>query len=94
MSEDAMSNKKGGLLGCIPCEAFDPAFAAAVDNLKPCEYSKPVETQWGVHIIRRETMTDADILKVVREEYVSDKMRSVRRDLINAADVERLWTPK
>jgi hypothetical protein len=94
MSEDALSNRKGGLLGCIPREAFDPAFAAAVDNLKPGECSKPVETQWGVHVIRRETMTDADILNVVRDEYVSDKMRTIRRDLINAADVERLWKPK
>lgn len=94
MSEDAMSDKQGGLLGCIPRDALGDKFSAAVDNLKPGEHSAPVETLWGVHIVRRETMTDADILNILRDEYVNDKMKTVRNDLLDAAKVERLWKPK
>ena len=94
MSEDAMSKTNGGLLGCIPRDVMGLKFAAAVDELKPGEYSKPVETPWGFHIIRRETMTDADILQIVRDEYIAGKMNVVRNDLFDAAKVERLWKPK
>ncbi len=94
LSEDAMSKTKGGLLGCIPHDAMGSAFASAVDNLKPGECSKPVETQWGIHIIRRETMTDSDILQIVRDEYVASKMTALRNDLFDAAKVERLRKPE
>ena len=94
MSDDAMSNTKGGLLGCIPRNAFGSAFSSAVDDLKPGKSSKPIETQWGIHIIRRETMTDADILKIIRDEYVADNMETTLRRLLDAAKVERLWRPK
>lgn len=94
MSEDAMSNKKGGLLGCIPRNALGSAFSSAADDLQPGKFSKSIETQWGIHIIRRETMTDADILKVVRDEYVAREMEATLRNLMDAAKVERLWKPK
>jgi len=94
VSDDVMSKTKGGLLGCIPRYTFGSTFSSAVDALKPGQSSKPIETQWGIHIIRREVISDADILKVVRDEYVTGQMETTLRNLMDAAKVERLWRPK
>lgn len=51
-SEDLVSGKKGGDLGWLKQDAVDPAFAEAVAKLKPGEYSGPVETKFGFHIIK------------------------------------------
>lgn len=51
-SEDLVSGKKGGDLGWVKEDAIDPAFAEAVAKLKPGEYSGPVETKFGFHVIK------------------------------------------
>ena len=51
-SEDLVSGKRGGDLGRIKDDAIDPAIAAAVAKLKPGEFSGPVETKFGYHVIK------------------------------------------
>ena len=51
-SDDA-SKRVGGDLGRWPRGQLYPAFEAALEKLKPYEISKPVETPFGFHLIRR-----------------------------------------
>ena len=51
-SNDA-SARVGGDLGRWPRGQFYPAFEDVLEQLKPLEISKPVETPFGYHLIRR-----------------------------------------
>jgi foldase protein PrsA len=50
-STDTGSAQKGGDLGTIQAGQLDPTFVQAALALKPGEISKPVQTQFGWHII-------------------------------------------
>lgn len=82
VSEDAISRKKGGSLGCISQTAYGREFSEVVAGLKPGEYSKPVESPWGFHIVRRDAMQDNDVLDLVKSEWLdvrqSDLLNSIR----------------
>jgi parvulin-like peptidyl-prolyl isomerase len=88
-SEDSISRPKGGHLGCVPRLAFGREFDAAILQLKPDAYSRPVESPWGVHIVRREAITDQDVLDVVQSEYKDKKIREVYDSVREQAKVER-----
>ncbi len=49
------SKANGGALGVFPPGAMVPEFEAAVKSLKPGEVSGIVETQFGFHLIKRQT---------------------------------------
>ena len=51
-SEDKGSVSKGGRLSKFTCNRIVPEFVKAIDSLKPGEYSKPVRTMYGWHIIK------------------------------------------
>ena len=51
-SEDKGSVTKGGRLSKFTCSRIVPEFVKAIDSLKPGEYSKPVRTMYGWHIIK------------------------------------------
>jgi len=51
-SEDKGSVTKGGKLSKFTCSRIVPEFVEAIDSLKPGEYSKPVRTMYGWHIIK------------------------------------------
>jgi hypothetical protein len=90
VSEDAMSKPTGGTLGCIPREALGKQFAEAVLALEPGKYGRPVETPWGWHVIRREAMTDADLLDLLRADVVGRWWADERQQLLADARIERL----
>ncbi len=50
-STDTASAKNGGDIGTQPAGQLDPTFTQAALSLKPGEISKPVQTQFGWHII-------------------------------------------
>jgi len=90
VSEDAMSRPNGGLLGCIPREALGTQFAEALAGLTPGQYGRPVESPWGWHIIRREAMTDADLLGLLRDDLTGRWWDEERQRLMTEAHIERL----
>lgn len=51
-SEDKGSVSKGGKLSKFTCSRIVPEFVETIDSLKPGEYSKPVRTMYGWHIIK------------------------------------------
>lgn len=51
-SADSISGAQGGSLGKSKADRFVPPFAAAVRTLAVGELSRPVETQYGLHLIR------------------------------------------
>ena len=89
VSEDMNSRDNGGTLGCIQLRFWSDPFKAAVLKLKPGEYSKPVETPNGFHIVRREAITDDDLMLILKEALAAqgwDKRSKALKD----AKVERL----
>ncbi len=89
VSEDAVSAPKGGLLGCVSAMAFGRDFALAVAKLKPGEISKPFESPWGYHVVRRDAMTDDDIAEILKSEYQDVKRADVMNTIKANAKVQR-----
>jgi hypothetical protein len=52
VSDDTGSAARGGNLGCNRAGTFVPEFEQALGELAPGELSGPVRTQFGIHIIR------------------------------------------
>ena len=88
VSEDSFSRADGGDLGCVPMDAFGKEFAAAVSALKAGEYSEPISTPWGYHIVLRESMAEADVLDVLKKEYVDSRMQEAQQVAQKDAKVE------
>jgi len=91
VSEDANTRSVGGVLTCIPLYAypFGNEFINTLSKLKPGEYSKPVESAWGYHIIRRETMNDNDILTILQETFMVENWNQTEEQAVKNAKVER-----
>ena len=89
MSEDKVSAAQGGFLGFVPSDAFGKAFADALAQLAPGTCSKPVESTWGYHIIRREAMTDDDLLTILRDDFMGKKATELFDRLDNERKVEK-----
>ena len=85
MSEDKVSAAQGGFLGFVPQDAFGKAFADTLAQLAPGACSKPVESTWGYHIIRREAMTDDDLLTILKDDFQGRKAT----ELLDKLDGER-----
>jgi len=82
-SDDAGSKDRGGLLGCAPLYGFQfgPAFTKTLTELQPGTYSQPIESAWGVHIIRREPMSDQDYLDILRENFENELRNKIEKQL-------------
>ncbi|HDY69891.1 MAG TPA: hypothetical protein ENH54_03030, partial [Actinobacteria bacterium] len=72
VSTDPGSKDKGGSLGEVPSEnsGFVPEFEQAMDQLQAGETSDPVQTQFGFHIIRVESITPPGVQSF--EEVLDD----------------------
>lgn len=93
LSEDAVSRAVGGALGCIPADAFGKQFADAALALKPGQVGKPVESPWGWHIIRREQLTDADLLDLLKDDFTNRRWAEEQQRIQKQATVERVAKP-
>jgi parvulin-like peptidyl-prolyl isomerase len=85
ISEDKISGAQGGFLGYVPQNVFGKEFGAALVALTPGAYCKPVQSTWGWHIIRREAMTDDDLLSILKDDFMGQKAT----DLFDKLDSER-----
>ncbi|NLH83625.1 MAG: peptidylprolyl isomerase [Phyllobacteriaceae bacterium] len=78
---DCPSGALGGSLGQISAGETAPEFEAALARLEPGELSEPVETRWGVHLVRlRRRIEGRDLpFEAVRERIAAHLGESVRR---------------
>lgn len=88
-SEDSISRPKGGSLGCVQKSIFGDAFEKALEALEPGACSKPVESPWGFHIVRREHLTVQDILDILQGEYANTTTRAIYDAIQKSAKIER-----
>lgn len=83
-SEDPAESHNGWVRGVSKGGSFDPDFtAAAFDLAEPGDYSKPVRSAFGYHIIRLYNVNPAR--QRTFEEVKDDLVAGVRREQRNAA---------
>jgi peptidyl-prolyl cis-trans isomerase D len=85
-SEDPGSKESGGDLGFNEKANWDPAFATAAFSLQPGQISQPVETQFGLHLIKVEEKKPAEDKElaavqddIARQLYTKDKAKQLAR---------------
>jgi peptidyl-prolyl cis-trans isomerase C len=78
---DCPSSSNGGSLGQIEPGETTPEFEAALAGLSPGEISAPVETRYGIHLIRRVRRIDSSHLpfEAVRTRIAAYLVDHVRR---------------
>jgi parvulin-like peptidyl-prolyl isomerase len=99
-SEDSATRVNGGDTGLFPRGTMVPAFEEAAFALQPGEVSDPVDTVFGVHILKLEERTEPRLLPLeqyreqlrdyVREEKMAAAVESRIEELRDAADVQVL----
>ncbi|WP_461080744.1 peptidylprolyl isomerase [Spirosoma flavus] len=93
VSDDATSKTNGGALPIFEPGRWVPAFEDAAFALaKPGDYSKPVKTNYGWHIIklieRKGLEPYATMAPSLRQRVTTDS----RADVVRQATIQRLWT--
>jgi len=85
-SEDPGSKELGGDLGFNERANWDPAFATAAFSLQPGQISQPVETQFGLHLIKVEEKKPGEDKPleavqddIARQLYSKDKAKQLAR---------------
>jgi parvulin-like peptidyl-prolyl isomerase len=99
-SEDSATKKNGGDTGLFPRGTMVPAFEQLAFSLEPGEISDPLETVFGVHILRLEERIEPRLLPLdeiremlrehVREEKMEAAVQARIDELRAAADIEIL----
>ena len=95
-SLDTASGVNGGELGFFTKDMMVAEFGNASFKLKINEISAPVETQFGWHVIQREsnTITFADIKDTLKMQLIQEKQRAALQTYINqlkaGAEIETL----
>ncbi len=106
-SADRQSASEGGDVGYFTSEQadqFDPAFGKAVRNLKVGEYSEPVKTSYGYHIIKLTdflkagaSLDSVEVKNRISEGLTSSKQSQALSELIDSlkekAKIERFTPP-
>ncbi|RKY56828.1 MAG: hypothetical protein DRP93_00530 [Candidatus Neomarinimicrobiota bacterium] len=97
-SQDPGSAEDGGDLGFVPKGTFVPEFEKAAFALQPGEISKPIETQFGFHLIkmietRGELIHVRHILFSIQttesdNQYVINLLSTLRDSILEGGDFE------
>ena len=90
-SDDSATRQNGGDTGFFHRGQMSPAFEEAAFTLEPGEISEPVETSFGVHILRLEERKAARLLPLdeIREQ-LRDHIREERMEAAVKAETGRL----
>ena len=85
-SDDPSAAGNGGDIGPLTADNLSPAFAEAAQTLKPGELSQPVLTNFGVHIIKLESVKKGrqyafsevrqGIMNEVRDEWLKQNRKA------------------
>ena len=89
ISEDTVSRENDGVLGCIRKNFFGLEFSKTATRLLPRQYSQPVQSVWGVHIIKRNEMIDKDILNILKKQFSGEKQVKTIKKLMDEAKIVR-----
>lgn len=90
VSDDTTSKKKGGYLGCLRSDTFGDALKDAKKQAKYGEYSRPIESPYGFHIIKLMPMNDEDIYDLLKKEYISLEGDKFIKDIQTKAVVVKM----
>jgi peptidyl-prolyl cis-trans isomerase D len=94
LSEDPGSAAAGGLIGTFGRGSFDPAFEDALFALETGQLSDPVQTEFGIHLIRLDgiELTDPPSFEEMRAELEQDALRAAAQALFDerADDIDAL----
>lgn len=91
-SQDPGSAVKGGELGTFAKGAMVPEFDKTVFSMKVGEISKPIETQFGFHIIKLNKKEKEDFNKVkaqITQTLANQKAQELAAKIEQAAKVEK-----
>ncbi len=89
-SQDPGTMMRGGEMDPTPLSNLDPAFARALENMKPGQISEVVESQFGFHIIQLLDKRGANYHFrhiLLRPVYTNDELSAVARELDSIADL-------
>jgi parvulin-like peptidyl-prolyl isomerase len=91
LSDDYATKGNGGDTGLFKRGEMAPAFEAVAFALQPGEISDPVETPFGVHILKLEEHKEAYLLPLdeIRED-LRDHVREERMEAAVEKEIERL----
>ena len=90
-SQDPGSAQNGGELGEFGKGQMVPEFEKAVFSMKEGEISKPIETQYGYHIIKLEKIVKSEFDKVKDEMEAAlsqEKAQKLAQSIIDAAKIQ------
>jgi len=104
LSQDTGTVNRGGDLGYIEHDSFDPDFEAALFALQENEVSAPVRTGYGYHLIKLTDLRSADVPSLesmrptlereLKNEQVARRFVEVSQELANLAyEAEDLAEP-
>ena len=90
-SDDSATAQNGGDTGLFHRGQMVPAFEAAAFAVQPGEISDPVDTPFGVHILRLEERKEARLLPLdeVREQ-LREHIREEKMEAAASQETERL----
>merc|ERR1712000_290013 len=84
-SDDIASSNNGGSLGLTPKGSFVPEFEDTLYSLDKGEVSKPVQTEFGYHIIRTDDIVAPQIkaLADIKDE-LSENIKLAKAEVVYA----------
>jgi len=88
ISEDTMSREKDGLLGCLPAMTFGIQIKNELQKMPTGQYSKPLQSTWGFHIFKCESMNNEDFTEILREEFINAEQESLNQNIFKQAKIE------
>lgn len=81
-SDDQQSATQGGALGSISRAALPPALAEVAFGLQPGEISRPVKSEFGIHIFKageKSSQSFDDVRARLQERWVLDEVEKLRK---------------
>lgn len=91
VSDDTGSAQQGGLLGPTAPGMLPPALEKAVAGLQPGQYSKPVRTEYGIHIMKvgsRGSQSFDSLKPQLKEKIRRDRLEKKIEEVKATAKVE------
>jgi peptidyl-prolyl cis-trans isomerase SurA len=89
-SEDKGSAAKGGTLPEFACNRIVPEFVIVIDSLKEGEYSKPVRTMYGWHIVKLISKKQPGTFEEEKKELGQRVRRDMRSKLSKQAVIDKV----